>query len=171
MDTSESWQVDGFENSIIHPQGEGNEGRLKKVTAILPYVRDRVLLQLRDIKRHINFPGTWGFFGGSVEGGESIKRGAYRELFEEIGYKPEVLFELSTDIYNDTFLIHSFFCPLTVSVEKITLNEGLDFALASLQKVLSGKIYSDKLKRFFPMADSEFIARIMRRMFNNIDSG
>ncbi len=38
----------------------------KEVVIILPYQENRVLLQLRDFKPNIEYPGCWGFWGGGL---------------------------------------------------------------------------------------------------------
>ncbi len=55
----------------------------KSVVVILPYRERRVLMQLRDDKEGIAFPGKWGFFGGGIEPGESPEGAARRELAKE----------------------------------------------------------------------------------------
>jgi 8-oxo-dGTP pyrophosphatase MutT (NUDIX family) len=57
------------------------------VAAII-VVNGRYLLQLRDAKRGIFFPGVWGCFGGGVERGEGEADALVRELREEIGWSP-----------------------------------------------------------------------------------
>ena len=57
------------------------------VAAII-VVDGQYLLQLRDAKRGIFFPGVWGCFGGGVEGGEGELDALARELREEIGWSP-----------------------------------------------------------------------------------
>ena len=94
--------------------------KVHKVAVILPYVDNKVLLQLRDFKSDIIFPGNWGFFGGAVEDGESPQETARRELLEEIGFDSDVLCELDSEQYpllEDTFL-YSFFCALEMPIEK-----------------------------------------------------
>jgi 8-oxo-dGTP pyrophosphatase MutT (NUDIX family) len=46
------------------------------------------LLQLRDTKHGIFFPGAWGCFGGAVEEGETPQDAFVRELTEELGWAP-----------------------------------------------------------------------------------
>lgn len=55
------------------------------VAAILLDAEGRYLLQRRDDIPGIWFPGHWGFFGGTVEPGESAMAATVRELEEEIG--------------------------------------------------------------------------------------
>ena len=58
------------------------------------------LLQLRDFKSSIIYPGRWGAFGGAVEEGESTKVALGRELVEEIGYSPETI-NYFREVYKD----------------------------------------------------------------------
>ena len=61
-----------------------------------------------------------GFFGGSIESGEEAKETAERELFEEIGYKPKILYGLSVDKIPELAIIsYSFFCPLRVAIDEL----------------------------------------------------
>jgi 8-oxo-dGTP diphosphatase len=61
-------------------------------SVILLYKRDQsFLLQLRDFIPTIRLPGHWGAFGGTIDAGESALEGAYRELWEEICYKPKAI--------------------------------------------------------------------------------
>ncbi len=131
----------------------------KEVVVILPYVDGKVLMQLRDMKEGIHFPGCWGFFGGSIDVGETPEEASKRELFEEIGYKPAVMNKLGFDIVRDlgNLPIHVYCCPLTMPIEKIALREGMDFGLFSRRKIMTGKLYSNKKKRSFPVIDTPFL--------------
>jgi|AGTN01.1.fsa_nt_gi ADP-ribose pyrophosphatase len=55
------------------------------VGVILTGPDGRYLLQLRDDKPGIFFPGHWGCFGGAVDPGEDADQAMVRELFEELG--------------------------------------------------------------------------------------
>lgn len=57
----------------------------RAVAALIVLEDNRYLLQLRDQKRGIFFPGHWGLFGGAVEAGESAIDAVHRELHEELG--------------------------------------------------------------------------------------
>jgi len=56
----------------------------------------RYLMQHRDEKPGIFFPGWWGCFGGAVEPGESPADAIRRELHEELGWRPESVAHFAT---------------------------------------------------------------------------
>jgi 8-oxo-dGTP pyrophosphatase MutT (NUDIX family) len=58
------------------------------VAALLQLADGRYVLQLRDAKADIFFPGHWGCFGGAVDAGESAVDAIIRELGEELGLAP-----------------------------------------------------------------------------------
>ncbi len=51
--------------------------------------RGEVLLQLRDDKPTIPYPGCWGTFGGQIEQGELPEAAMLREIEEELDYRPK----------------------------------------------------------------------------------
>jgi 8-oxo-dGTP pyrophosphatase MutT (NUDIX family) len=53
--------------------------------AIILGADGRYLLQQRDDKPEIFYPGHWGLFGGAMEPGETPAEGLARELREELG--------------------------------------------------------------------------------------
>jgi len=64
------------------------QGRLQPANAAVALIVDeqgRYLVQLRDSKPTIFFPGHWGCFGGALEPGETDDRCLARELDEELG--------------------------------------------------------------------------------------
>ncbi len=65
----------------------GGEGRLNPQHAAVALVvvdRSRYLMQLRDQKPGIYYPGHWGVFGGAVDPGETVDEALARELAEEL---------------------------------------------------------------------------------------
>ena len=113
---------------------------------------DSYLLQLRDFKSSIIYPGNWGAFGGGIEEGESPSSALGRELIEEIGYTPEAFNyfrEISKD--EDKLKIHVFYSKLNVSLTELCLMEGVDMGLFTREEILSKNLYSNKLERNFPM--------------------
>ena len=66
----------------------GGEGRLvpsRAAVALIVLDDGRYLLQLRDQKPGIFYPGHWGLFGGAMEPGETPEAAVTRELEEELG--------------------------------------------------------------------------------------
>ena len=57
------------------------------VAALLVLPDGRYIMQLRDIKSHIFYPGHWGLFGGAVDEGETELTALKRELFEELDFE------------------------------------------------------------------------------------
>jgi 8-oxo-dGTP pyrophosphatase MutT (NUDIX family) len=65
-----------------------NEGRLfpsDAAVALIVVDGGRYLMQLRDQKAGIFYPGHWGLFGGAIDAGETAERALVRELGEELG--------------------------------------------------------------------------------------
>lgn len=62
-------------SDVIHRQG---------VNAIPVNPDGEILLQQRDDRPNLRFPGCWVTFGGAVEEGETPDEAIHRELFEEI---------------------------------------------------------------------------------------
>lgn len=58
------------------------------VAALLVLPDGRYVMQLRDLKPHIFYPGHWGLFGGAVDEGEDERQALSRELAEELGFRP-----------------------------------------------------------------------------------
>ena len=113
---------------------------------------DSYLLQLRDFKSSIIFPGHWGAFGGAIEEGESPRDALDRELKEEIGYSPEDL-KFFGEVNKDHLKlnIHMFYSNMGVSLSKLRLMEGTDMGLFTIEEILSKNLYSKKLDDVFPM--------------------
>jgi 8-oxo-dGTP diphosphatase len=102
---------------------------------------DRFLMQLRDNIPNILYPGLWGFFGGHMEAGETPESAVVREIAEEIGYDLTQFQKFGC--YSDRLVIrHIFYAPLTVDIDRLTLNEGWDLGLLSREQILAGKAYS-----------------------------
>lgn len=140
---------------------------------MLPYFGDKVLMQLRDFKENISFPGLWGFFSGSIEAGEQPVEAAKRELFEEIGYEPKVIHELNTrsysTIYEKSVVSHAYYCELTVSLGELTLREGQDFGLFSRNEMLSGNLYSRKLKDVYPVIRHDYLLSTVDELLRRLE--
>ena len=138
----------------------------KEVVVVLPYVHDKVLMQLRDMKKGINFPGCWGFFGGSIDDGETPEEASKRELLEEIGYKPAGMYKMGFDVVRDlgNLSIHAYCCPLTISIGKIDLQEGMDLGLFSLEEIMTKELYSSKMERAFPVIEIPYLVDTIKKL-------
>lgn len=122
---------------------------LQVAIAIL-YQHDQFLMQLRDNRPGILYPGYWGFFGGHLEPGESPESAMHRELLEEIGYAPPTL-ELFHSYCGDDVVRHVFHAPLTVAIDTLELNEGWDLGLLSLTDIQQGSCYSERAGQVRPL--------------------
>lgn len=102
----------------------------------------RYLLQKRDCKPGIWYPGKWGCFGGSTNQGETPVGAALREAKEEIGFAPADLqpfcsfnFDLS-DQGKRLFYRRYFSATITLAdISSIRLGEGSEFGLFSLRDI------------------------------------
>ena len=135
-------------------------------TWVLPMVGEYALMQLRDDIAGIWHPGQWGYFGGSVEPGETVEQGALRELEEEIGYHPpgplRPLLRHVTPEYGPDAVIYSFACDLVVDYRTLPLGEGMDYDLLRLDDLLSGAKMSPRFLKSFPIIPRPFMAEVFR---------
>ena len=96
----------------------------------------KILLQLRDEKPNIYYPGVWGLFGGNVESNEKPIDALKRELLEEIELDikgAKLLFSWGHYKYNS--VLHFFSVPLTVELATLSLNEGEAMELFSIDQI------------------------------------
>jgi len=123
-------------------------------------------MQLRDMKEGIAFPECWGFFGGSIDNGETPENAAKRELFEEIGYKSTFVHKLGLEIIPDlgNLTLHAYCCPLLIPVEEVKLMEGLDLGLFSLEEVMIKRLYSRKMGRVFPVIETPYFVDTIKKL-------
>ena len=141
-------------------------GLPRKTVVILPYQDNKILMQLRDEKPMIAYPGNWGFFGGDMEPEEEPISSAKRELNEEIKYEPEEIFALSINhiLVPDEILIHSFYCLLSIKVEEINLYEGFDFGLFTFEEIFSKHLFSTKAKKYYPVINHPYLENIVTKL-------
>jgi 8-oxo-dGTP pyrophosphatase MutT (NUDIX family) len=125
--------------------------RPQAAIAIL-YQNDQFLLQLRDDNPNIRFPGQWAFFGGHLESGESPDVAMQRELLEEIGYAPPALTHFQSYKTDSQIIRHVYYAPLTVGIESLELNEGIDLGLSTIEEVQQGHRYSVRLGQMRSLA-------------------
>lgn len=141
-----------------------------KAVVILPCQNDRVLMQLRDDKPGIVYPGRWGFFGGGIEVGEDPIESAKRELHEEIGYTTKEMFILSIDRISapHDIILYSFYCPLMIRISQISLREGFDFGLFTFKEVHSKQLFSAKVNGNCPVINHPYIDGLIKKFMHKI---
>jgi len=146
------------------------EHQIKQAAVILPYRAGKVLMQLRDEKEGIVYPGTWGFFGGMIELGETPLECSRRELYEEIACSPVEMYPLSVDRVNVPMetILHSFYCHLPIPLGALSLHEGYDCNLFSCAEIESKRLYSPKADRIFPVISHQIITELAEKLFKII---
>lgn len=141
----------------------------KTVVVILPYHEGRVLMQLRDDKEGIAFPGKWGFFGGGIEPGESPEEAALRELAEEIGYHATTLVPLGCGIIPEVEVFsHAFGCRLDVGIEALELTEGMDMAWFDFDELMRGTRFSLKKQRPYKVTPLPYLAQTFQTLLASL---
>jgi 8-oxo-dGTP pyrophosphatase MutT (NUDIX family) len=112
----------------------GGEGELKPADAAVAIIiidNARYLMQLRDQKPNIFFPGHWGLFGGAIEPNEDPPTALRRELNEELHL--DILgcryFSNFTFDYGKHGTISRRFYEVSIpesAVKELTLKEGAE---------------------------------------------
>ena len=93
----------------------------------------RCLLQLREADKR--FRHTWGFFGGTLEKGETPYEAIKRELLEEIGLVPEIekLNPIDTFQSRDkNFYYYSFVAVVEQEFHPVLNNESAGYAWVNI---------------------------------------
>jgi len=103
----------------------------------------RYLMQLRDCKRGIFYPGHWGLFGGAVDVGEDKLTALTRELMEELQFSVEKVEYFTGFEFDFSFAGHGkrfrAFYEVTmkaVDLPRLVLNEG-----AGMQAFTAAEIF------------------------------
>lgn len=120
------------------------------VAVCIFYQHNRYLMQLRDNIPTILYPGYWGLFGGHIEPGETPEIAVKREVIEEIEYETSNFTKFG-DYPDEKAFRHVFYTSLDVSLDQLTLNEGWDMGLLSLEDIRKGECYSEKADEVRPL--------------------
>lgn len=124
---------------------DGPKLRPAEATAALIVTPDgRYLLQHRDDKPEIFWPGYWGCFGGGLEPGETPEICVRRELIEEIGFNPSHVRHFSSMQMDWSFAGYSqiprhFFEVSIVETDlaELRLGEGQNLGLWTANDILT----------------------------------
>ena len=123
------------------------EGRLTPADAAVALIvvdETRYLMQLRDQKAGIFYPGHWGLFGGGVDEGETPERALMRELAEELQLTAGIVRYFTEFTFDFGFaglprvLRRYFEVPVTGgAIEAVVLGEGADLRMFCAEEILS----------------------------------
>jgi len=108
--------------------------------------RGQYLLQKRDNKKNIYFPGLWGVFGGNRKKNEKITISLKRELKEELNLNCKIIkkifsFKVKSKNFSPERTNHYFICKLPKNYKKkIVLREGKAYKFFNIKKINHLKI-------------------------------
>jgi len=99
----------------------------REISSLIPYriVENEYefFLQKRDKNARIN-PGLFGLFGGGLENGEAPEEGLFREIAEELSYKP-VHHEYFSRFETNSSVLHVFVEEVSSDFESsVVIGEG-----------------------------------------------
>ncbi|HLD04797.1 MAG TPA: NUDIX domain-containing protein [Candidatus Nanoarchaeia archaeon] len=100
----------------------------------------KILLQLRDDKPEIPYPGCWGTFGGQIEEKETPEEAITREIREETSYEltdPEYIGNFPFENYNQ-YVFRKI--DLTIRLEALNITEGQKGAFLSYPEIQRVKL-------------------------------
>lgn len=105
----------------------------------------RFLLQLRDDIPTIIYPAHWGLFGGEVEQEEQVIDAFYREIDEELHYRPDnIQLYKQLELENGQQLVHLGISKITVPIDQLQQTEGQDMGLFTQDEIESGWLLSPR---------------------------
>ena len=116
---------------------------IKSAKAIIT-VNKKYLLQLRDNKKNIFFPGFWGLFGGRINKNEQQYKAVKREIKEETNLNVKIIRKILTVDFSMIALkkkrnIIYFDCKV-LNNKKIILGEGQKYSFFSFNQIKKLKI-------------------------------
>lgn len=128
--------------------------RIPCVGVIMFNPSGQVLLQQRDEKPGLAFPGCWTLFGGRVEPGESPDEAMARELMEELEIRvPLTHWRVYDEPWKDVIVEqHVYYAPFDRAVDSMVLNEGQAmgyFTPAQIEKLPIAFFFRSVLETFF----------------------
>lgn len=120
----------------------------KKIALVILYdSKKRILLQHRAEDSKV-LPGYWGFFGGTIEKGETPEKAVKREIKEELNYslKNPKFMTTQTFTYPGFEGIMYVFIEKYDSAQKLILGEGQDMGWFSISEAKKLKIADEGSK-------------------------
>ncbi len=111
--------------------------------ALLVHENGRYIVQLRDAKVDIFYPGHWGCFGGAVEKGEAPEQALRRELKEELEFEMQegrrfTRFDFDFDALGFPKVYRIYYeVPVSAKAfDRFVLHEGADFKAFEARELL-----------------------------------
>lgn len=122
--------------------------RISNGSAVILNYKGKLILQKRDRKKNIVYPGFWGLFGGASDKKERPNETAVREILEELNlhinkkklkYVTKFTFDFSQFDKKQNKCERSYFYYNLSIKEKsnLVLNEGDDMRFFSKKKIIS----------------------------------
>tara|TARA_B100001964_G_scaffold215683_1_gene254242 strand:- start:435 stop:854 length:420 start_codon:yes stop_codon:yes gene_type:complete len=111
-----------------------------KSSGAIIYFKKKYLLQLRENKKNIYYPGFWGVFGGLLENREGYKKGLQREVKEETNLNviaSKMILSNNFIFFNHKIRKRKYFECKIIGNKKIILNEGKAFKFFSFEQIKS----------------------------------
>ena len=126
------------------------------------------LMQLRDFKPNIIYPGHWGFFAGHWKYHETAVDAMMRELNEELCWQPPILTYLGNIIVEGNRRIHVHKCQLNCGLESLTLQEGQEIGAFTKEGIADNTLFSQNLNKHFPVTpiSAEVFKRFIEKETN-----
>lgn len=125
----------------------GGEGQLRPAdaaAALITVGEGNYLMQLRDQKPGIFYPGHWGLFGGAVDPGESAEHTLRRELKEELGLQVQTIRYFTEFTFDFSFgglgrFARKFFEVRVDNavIEQLVLGEGAAMQVFTAREILT----------------------------------
>ena len=116
---------------------------IKSAKAIIT-INKKYLLQLRDGKKNIFFPGFWGLFGGRLDKNELHFKAIKREIKEETNLDVKIIRKILTVDFSMIGLRKKrnliYFDCTVLNNNKIILNEGQKYNFFSFSQIRKLKI-------------------------------
>ena len=124
-----------------------SEGRLPPSDAVVALIvvdGARYLMQLRDQKPGIYYPGHWGLFGGGGDDGEAADAALARELNEELKlsvestrYFTEFTFDFSFAGFHKVYRRYFEVAVTDAALKSLVLGEGSDLRAFTAREILA----------------------------------